>query len=243
MKFFHFKPASLFRLLLLASLANITIFAVPKTAQAQAVEETLNKDDLQIDSSLPWGIKKWPYSKVVEVIDLGTVAGRIVIDRYGIDESFSPIKQPFSRIKPGKTVFATIWSNDFDGCYLETIVQAAPKKENRSQSNFTLTILKIGIDGERIMELTPRETNPEIISYRYSYLGDDNSQQEAIWHMNHRIFDLNSEQAQVLANAPIEDLSARMYFGNKTLPLEIGADTVERWQDIYSFNPSCAPLP
>ena len=239
---FSDPKASLFRLFLFGiSLANITVFATAQNATAQIVEETLNKDDLQIDSSLPWGIKKWPYSKVVEVLDLGTVAGRVVIDRYGIDESLSPIKQPFSRIKPGKTVFATIWSNNLDGCYVETIVQAAPK--NVIDPNATLpTLLELGIDG-RLMKISPRQTNPEIISYRYSYLSNNNSQQEAIWHMNHRIFDLSSEQANALMNAPIEDIQARMYFGNKTFPLEIGADTVERWQDIYSFNPDCVPVP
>ena len=94
-------------LLLMLGLISLVWFQLtPPRVTAQIVEETLDKDDLEIDENLPWGIKKWPYSTVVEVQDLAKSAyGRIVIDRYGIDESISPIKQPFSRIKPGKLVF------------------------------------------------------------------------------------------------------------------------------------------
>ncbi|MCC0178780.1 hypothetical protein I4641_17555 [Waterburya agarophytonicola K14] len=214
----------------------------PQITTAQVVEETLDKDDLVIDSSLPWGIKRWPYSKVIEVLDLSASAyGRIVIDRFGIDESLSPIKQPFSRTKPGKLVFASIWGSNLDGCYVETIVQAAPKNDINPEETLP-TLLEIGV-GNRIVKLTPRVTNPEIISYRYSYLGDDNSQQESIWHMNHRIFDIDADVASKLISAPVENVKARMHFGSKTVPFEIGVDTVERWQDIFSFNSTCKYVP
>ncbi len=226
-----------------AVIGSIFMQFTTQSSTAQVAEETLEKDDLAIDSSLPWGVKRWPYSKVIEVLDLAeSVYGRIVIDRYGIDESDAPIKQPFSRTKPGKLVFASLWGSDLDGCYVETIVQAAPK--NNIEPEATLpTLLELAIDGQ-IIELIPRITNPEIISYRYSYLDGKNAQQRGVWHMNHRIFNIDSAQASRLINAPVEDIKARFYFGStKTIAFTIGADTVERWQDVYSFNTSCEYVP
>ena len=231
-------------LLLMLGFISLGLFQLtPPRVTAQIVEETLDKDELEIDENLPWGIKKWPYSKVVEVQDLAKSAyGRIVIDRYGIDESISPIKQPFSRIKPGKLVFASIWGSSLDGCYVETIIQAAPKNDIEPEATLP-TLLEVGIDGE-IIELVPRVANTEIISYRYNYLDGNSSQQNGVWHMNHRIFDIDSAQANKLMNAPIEDMKARFHFGSsKTIAFTIGADTVERWQDVYSFNSSCEYVP
>ena len=230
-------------LLILTLIGLVSIQLTPQHTLAQVVEQTLEKDDLTIDSSLPWGVKRWPYSKVIEVLDLAeSVYGRIVIDRYGIDESEAPIKQPFSRIKPGKLVFATLWGNNLDGCYVETVVQAAPKTNINAEATLP-TLLELGINGQ-IIELTPRVTNPEIISYRYNYLDGKNAQQRGIWHMNHRIFNIDSAQANQLINAPVEDIKARFHFGSvKTVSFTIGADTVERWQDVYSFNSSCQYVP
>ena len=130
MNFSHF-PKYLPSTPLLLILTFISLVSIQLTPQpdpgASSGRKPLEKDDLTIDSSLPWGIKRWPYSKVIEVLDLAESAyGRIVIDRYGIDESDAPIKQPFSRTKPGKLVFASLWGSNLDGCYVETIVQAAP---------------------------------------------------------------------------------------------------------------------
>ena len=230
-------------ILFISAFVGITLGQLnPQIANAQIVEESLDRDDLVIDSSLPWGIKKWPHSKIIEVLDLAdSVYGLVVIDRYGIDESNSAITQPFSRIKPGKTVFASIWGSNLDGCYVETIVQAAPKNEINPEATLP-TLLELGIGG-RIVSFSPRETNPEIISYRYNYLGKNNSQQQSIWHMNHRVFDIDATTASRLSNAPIESVRARMHFGNKTIPFDIGVDTVERWQDIFSFNSTCQYVP
>lgn len=80
-------------LLAIGFISLVMMQLTPQPATAQVVEETMAKDDLVINSSLPWGIKRCPYSKVVEVLDLtDNVYGRIVIDRYGIDESKSPLK-------------------------------------------------------------------------------------------------------------------------------------------------------
>lgn len=230
-------------LFILSFVSLISLQSLSQTATAQIVEETLDKDDLVIDESLPWAIKKWPHSKVVEVLDLASsVYGRIVIDRYGIDESGSAINQPYSRIKPGKVVLSSIWGSNLDGCYVETIVQAAPKADISPEATLP-TLLEIGV-GDRILALTPREGNPEIISYKYNYLDGANSQRNSIWHMNHRVFDLDSQHANRLINAPIEDLKARMHFGEtKSISFEIDADTVERWQDVFAFNSSCQYIP
>ncbi len=240
MNFFHFnKPL----LLILSFACSICMQLTPHVVTAQTAEQLLDRDDLVIDESLPWGIKKWPQGKVIELLDLASsVYGRIVIDRYGIDESGAAIKQPFSRIKPGKVVLASIWGSNLDGCYVETVVQVAPKTNIPPQATLP-TLLEIAV-GDRILELIPREGNPKIISYRYNYLDGENSQRQSIWHMNHRIFDLDSQQASRLINAPIENLKARMHFGDtKSISFEIDANTVQRWQDIFYFNSSCQYVP
>ena len=230
-------------LFLLCCFSLISINILPQKTAAQVVEETLDKDELKVNENLPWGIKKWPYGKIIEVKDLAkSIYGRMVIDRYGIDESYAPVKQPFSRIKPGKLVIVSMWGSDLDGCYVETVIQVAPK--NNINPEITLpTLIELAI-GNEILELTPKLTNPQIITYRYNYLDGRNSQKRGLWHMNRRVFNLDSVQASKLINAPIEDVKARMHFGTvKTIPFKIGVDTVERWQDIYSFNSSCQYIP
>ena len=216
---------------------------MPQKTSAQVVEETLDRDDLNIDKSLPWGVKRWPYSKVIEVQDLGdTTYGRVVIDRYGKDDSGGLVDQPFSKTKPGKFVFVSLWGSNLDGCYVETVVQIAPRTDIEPEATLP-TLLELGFDG-KIFRLPYKVTNPKIITYRYNYLDGDNAQQRGLWHMNHRIFPIDSNQANELINAPIQDIEARMHFGDsKTIPFTIGADTVERWQDIYSFNSSCQYVP
>lgn len=215
----------------------------PQPIAAQIVEETLERDELNVDKSLPWGVKRWPYSKVIEVLDLGdTVYGRVVIDRYGKDESGGLVKRPFSNTKPGKFVFVSMWGSNLDGCYAETVVQVAPKNDINPEATLP-TLLEFSVNGE-LVRLTYKVTNPKIVSYRYDYLGGNNSTQQGIWHMNHRIFPIDSTVAGKLINAPVEDIDARMHFGDsKTIPFTIGKDTVERWQDIYSFNSSCQYVP
>ena len=208
-------------------------------AQAQIIEETVRRDDLKVNSSLPWGIKNWSYGEVIEITDLGdSVYGRVVIDRYGKDESGSVVDRPFSSTKPGKFVFVSMWGSNLDGCQLETIVQIAPKRA--IDPRLTLpTMVEFIVNGERF-QLPHKASNPKIISYKYNYLNGSNGQEQALWHMNHRIFPIDSSQAAKLSAAPIENIDARMHFGDsKSIPFNIGKDTVERWQDIYSFNSDC----
>ncbi len=220
-------------------LSLVLINLLPREASAQIVEESIKRDELNFSQDLPWGIKKWPYSKVIDVVDLGeTVYGRTVIDRYGKDESGGFITQPFSRTKPGKFVFVSLWGSNFDGCYVETVVQIAPKNDIKAEATLP-TLLEFSVGG-RVFRLPVKETNPKIVTYRYNYLDEDNTPQQALWYANSRIFPVDSDQANGLMNAPIKDVEARMHFGeNKSIPFTIGADTVERWQDIYTFNSSC----
>jgi hypothetical protein len=241
MNFFQFKKYFLGKpfVLVIGLVSLILVKFPPQITFAQIVEETLKRDDLVIDQTLPWGVKQWPYGKVIEVLDLGdTVYGKVVIDRYGKDESGGFISQPFSRTKPGKFVFVSLWGSNLDGCYVETVVQIAPKNEIEAESTLP-TLLEFGMDGQ-IFRLPYKETSPKIITYKYNFLDNNNIQKQALWHMNHRIFPVDSVQASKLINAPIQDIEARMHFGeNKSIPFIIGADTVERWQDIYTFNSSC----
>ena len=217
----------------------LLVSAVPDSATAQVIEAEVKKDELKVDSSLPWGIKKWSYGKVIEVRDLGdSIYGRVVIDRYGKDESGGVVKEPFSRNKPGKFIFVSMWGSNLDGCQVETVVQIAPKSS--IDPRLTLpTLIEFVVNGERF-QLPHKASNPKIISYKYNYLDGNNGEQQALWHMNHRIFPISSLQAEKLRAAPIEDIDARMHFGDsKSIPFTIGVDTVERWQDIYSFNSGC----
>ena len=53
-------------LLFILCFAGLTLTQLtPQVTTAQVVEETLDKDDLVIDSSLPWGIKIWPIIRLL----------------------------------------------------------------------------------------------------------------------------------------------------------------------------------
>lgn len=203
---------------------------------------TIAEDDLSTTGGLPWGGRNWTYSEPVEIQDglVGTPVGKVVFDRHGVDKSNTSLlfKRPFSAIRPGKSVFITLWGSKIEGCFAEMIVQIAPKEEIPPET-ITPTLLELGIGGQ-ILQIQPQQ-DASFRSYEYTYT-EDKSERRAIWYMVRQLFPVDGAVAAVLSNAEPQDIKARVNFGDNSLIVPLGEETVKSWKDAYAFNPSCQAL-
>ncbi len=230
----------------------------------KAAEASMDEDDIITVNGLNWGAQGWHFSKVVEVKDTlgGNVVGRVVIDRHGIDGFSSSskhkgflgglfgggsiVQNPFSGPAPGRLVFVSLWGSKIEGCYAELIIQAANTNGQNDQAITRAIIpekMEIGINGQ-ILELdAPRRATEKAFYKSYTYTTYENntqSQHPGTWYMTRNLFAIDSQVANILSNAPRQNVKIRITLANNnTQILPIGEKTVGRWKDVYSFNPSC----
>ncbi len=248
MKINLFKSSIIF--LLLSACLNLSVKAIAKPKQElEAAEEkieieTIAEDDLATAGGIRWGGEKWPYSKLIEIQDslVSSPVGRAIVDRHGIDKSDGSFlfKQPFSGIQPGKSVFVSLWGSKIEGCFVEMIVQVAPKKSIKPE-DIAPKLLELGINGQ-IVQLTPQSDSIQVSSYNYQYEqqnGERRIKKSDTWHMARQIFAVDADTANILSNAPDQELKMRINFAKNSLIIPVGQDTVYYWRDAYSFNPTC----
>lgn len=245
-----FLQPSIVALLLAVNILNLDIgIAIAQKASEASIDE----DSLNTVSGLPWGAHGWSFSKVTEVKDTlgGTVVGRVVIDRHGIDHSNSGglsglFKNPFSGPAPGKILFVSLWGSKIEGCYAELIIQAATTsgKDNEAITRAIVPEkMEIGIKGQVVELDSQPESSGKRFSQDYTYTTYENNtqlQHPGTWYMTRNLFVIDSNVASILSNAPREKVKVRVTLANNDTEIfPIGEKTVGRWKDAYSFNPSC----
>ncbi|NEP02334.1 MAG: hypothetical protein F6K58_27530 [Symploca sp. SIO2E9] len=223
---------------LTATLASLSVGG----ASAQPAEVSINEDALNTASGVRWGGKGWPFSEVVDIKDslVGASVGRVVLDRYGSDKSeYSSIfRAPFASPLPKRLVIISLWGSKIEGCFVELLVQYAPPTEFNPESIVPVS-LEMGVAG-RIVSLTP-QSNKTGRYYTQAYSYKDGEQQiSANWHMGRQIFSVDAVVATALKKAPQEQIRARITFTNgESVLYLIGKETISRWQNVYSANPTC----
>jgi hypothetical protein len=253
----NFKKSLPYLLLLLTMAIGLNPLPVNAGRSTTEIESTMPEDDLDTVDGLSWAAGGWRFSRLIEVQDslLNTPVGRIVIDRYGADNSTNDgiadllVRTPFTTPEPGKFIVVSIWGSKIEGCYAEVVLQYAANASDESGSGFIPTMLEMGVGGQ-LIELTPQAGATGrygVTPYSYSQLVGSllgNSHYEGTHgniYTGRHLFAIDSTIASVLSNAPAEDVNARITFrggGSRTFP--IGKKTVERWKGAYAFNPYCA---
>jgi hypothetical protein len=226
-------------------LFSVTLSLPSQQAIAQRVEATIPEDALGTQGGMPWGGGKLPFSKIVEIQDglVGTPVGRVIIDRHGVDNgeaTYGIMKSPFSYPEPVKLVVISLWGSKIEGCFTELIFQWSPRGEASSKA-IEPVMLEMGIDGQ-VVQLTPQNVEPKLYSFGYQYTRDKRAY-SATWYMARQLFMMDTTIAEILSNAPTENIRARVTFADdSTFLFPIGKGTVQRWKDAYSFNPACQPM-
>ncbi|MDV2998307.1 MAG: hypothetical protein N4J56_008012 [Chroococcidiopsis sp. SAG 2025] len=247
-------------------LANLT---ASTTVAQQASEASMSEDDLDTINGLPWAGKKWPFSKVTNIQDslAGTVLGRVVIDRHGVDKSnqklvnsnqgstnlfnltgrFIKVERPFSAPFPGRVVYVSLWGSNTRGCFAELISQYATAGDLDKEAVAQVIIpekLEMLVN-KKVVELSPQPVTAEKqFSGNYTYSADDGgSKQTGTMYMARNLFAIDSNVANLLSSAQPGQVKARITMKNDEREVfPIGEDTVSRWKYTYGFNPSCKPM-
>ncbi|MBD2465648.1 hypothetical protein H6G89_32160 [Oscillatoria sp. FACHB-1407] len=243
-------------LLAIAASFTLNVAVEPGIAQTRA-EETMTQDDLITIFGLPWGAGDWEFSRIVEVqrnsID-PTVVGRTVLDRHGIDESrtnhplLGLINRPFEGPRPGRVVLISAWGSNNDGCYAELIFHVATNNAQGNAARIIPTRIEMNINGQ-LLTLTPqsnraaRYSDPTPFNY-VDYVQQGNNYNEIAlggsWYAARHLFQVDANDARILSSAPDQDIPVRVTLRTgQPITYEIGDDTVRRWRDVFSYNPSC----
>ena len=245
-------------MVLALTLANL---AAGVAVAQKASEASMNEDDLDTVNGLPWGAKGWPFSKVTDVKDslVGTVLGRVVIDRHGVDPSRlirndnlvgavlgRLIRAPFSGPMPDRIVYISLWGSNSRGCFAELITHYATVYGENDEADTQAIVpkqLELGVNGQ-IVELSPQSgTAEKRFSQNYTYTTYENGtelEHSGTWYMARNLFRIDSSIASILSSAPPKEVRARITLTNdESIVLPIGEKTVKRWKDAYSFNPHC----
>jgi hypothetical protein len=245
---------------IMSVLAGITLFSQIALADS-VVEESMNQDDLTTVFGLPWAASDWDFSRVIEVqrssID-STVVGRVVLDRHGIDDSEDFIRNPFSAFintpfaapLPGRIVLISSWGSLDEGCYAELFFQVASGANQGDASRIIPTQVEMNINGQIITlqaqsDRAARYSDPIPFNYTDYVLQNGESvpiPSNGTWYAARHLFQVDANTAQILSNAPDEDIDVRVVLrSGQPITYEIGDGTVRRWRDVFSYNPSCRP--
>jgi hypothetical protein len=238
-----------------AFLTSSIFFLNLGTVSAQDIkfEATIAEDSLNNLQNIPWGGTGFPYSRVVKIEDSLApeyAVGFAVFDRHGVDKSntspLSFIKSPFSAPAPGKEVYISLWGAKAEGCFAEMIIQVAPTAI-LDVEKIIPTLLEVGIGG-RVLKLTPQQgVEPEVYTGPYNFLmydantGTNMTYSAVLYVIKHR-FAVNAEAANILMNAPAQEVRAGVTLAGNRVLFPIGKRTVERWKNVYSVNPTCENL-
>lgn len=216
-------------------------------SHAQVVEQTITEDALNSGGGVRWGGRGWPFSELTAIEEtlVGSPVGRIVLDRHGVGSgtsSFSWIGSRFSAPDPGRTVFISAWGSKYEGCFVELIVQRAPVTPPLDASAVIPVQLDIGVNGQ-VIQLTANANDGDAFQNNYTYTNYEDGESveySSTWYMGRQVFPLDATIAQLLGNAPAEEVRTRVTFANDTAEIyRIGDETVRRWQGAYSFNRNC----
>lgn len=234
-------------------LALNTLNVTTNVALAQkASEASIDEDDLNTVQGLSWAASGFPFSKVTDVKDTlaGTVIGKIVIDRHGVDHSYGSgiISAPFDGPDADKLIYVSLWGSKIEGCYAEFLIQystVAGKGDEEVSRAIVPKKLQIGVNGQ-IIELEPQPgTQPRRFKRDYTYyIYRDNVKYigRGTWYAARNLFAINSNVASLLGNAPQGKVKVRITLSNdETVVYSIGEKTVARWKYAYGFNPYCMP--
>lgn len=240
----NFSKSRILASFLASALFNLGIFST--IATAQEVEGAIAEDSLEFAEGTTWGGDDFPYSKVVEIKDalVDSPVGRVVLDRHGVGgKTVLGIRSaPFTSPMPGGEVYISLWGSKIEGCFVQLIVQRAPMQQPTKES-MAPKFLELGIGG-RILQLTTQNVPPEFFTGNYVYpiytSSGTTRQGSGIWYMSRQLFSVDSTAASILSSAPADNIKARITYADRSSTiLPIGKKTVERWQNAYSFNPSC----
>ena len=88
-------------------------------------------DDEIATSNLRWGGPKLPYGKVANIKDnlVDKVLGTGVIDRHGVGSGVTSPMGVFSSPENAELVFISLWKSTSKGCFVEMVIQHAPKPD------------------------------------------------------------------------------------------------------------------
>ncbi len=231
------------------SFLSLLTVSIAYTASAED-RASIHEAEVVSSNFLSWGAPRLPYNQVADIKDdlLDKVLGKLVPDRHGIPGG--AFKSPFNSPQNGEFVIISLWENKVEGCFVEAIVQHAPKNTQRANLPDSLvpTLLELGVGGQAI---ALRPNGKSAISFpRQSYTYETTHEATEKYHRKHIIygdwymtrnqFIVDSNTASILSNAPIKEVRARVTLSDgETIAFPIGQGTVGKWQELYR-NPICA---
>lgn len=237
------------KILAMGVLSLLTIsqlFIKTNYALAEKAEGSILEDDLNTQNSLHWGGKALPYSQVLDIEEslVNLFVGKVVIDKYeDRDGAFLEIGNP---PRPGKKNFISFWGSKMEGCFVTVIFQYASDSNPIDPKKLIPIELHIGIDGKIVKLRRPGSPNTNYWHRDYTYTVNENQisyNMPGILYRAEQSFFINSEQVNHLRSSSTKEVKARItFFDGSTRNFPIGVETVKRWKNVYSFNPSCKPL-
>ena len=217
-------------------------------AEASKKDNSICEDDLTTRSGLRWGgSKKLPFKKVVDIRDclVNSPLGKVTADRHGNKQTKNLFNGLFGgrNPKPGERYFISLWGSKIEGCFIEMVVQDAPKNGQVEMQRLVPTKLELGVGGQLIELPADFKIKPKVFSGDYSY--NDYSagykrELSSTWFMTRNLFTVDSQILEFLRNAPKEEVTARLTFLDKTSELlKVRVETVKSWGEAFGFNPNC----
>ncbi|OLP17795.1 hypothetical protein BST81_12045 [Leptolyngbya sp. 'hensonii'] len=240
------------------ALSGLAVLALAfSTAPASAQIPFIEVNKLNTLDGLAWGAPSWIYNATANIEAFGGgVVGRVVLDRGGIQVRAADIykvifNDPFT-ISPGKIVVVTSWTSRNEGCSMDMVVQIAPYESmsrEQAESYLVPRQVDIAVGYQRIVTLKPQTKEGEEkygkpFRGTYSYYDPTkNKNYNLYWYMGRNIYRISAEDAAKLVSAQPGIAKAQIWFRAETSPyqFEIGEGTVNRWKEVFSYNPSCKP--
>lgn len=239
---------------LLSCITVLTLMPWQSIAAQSSAEVQMSGDDLNTIFGLPWAADDWPFGKTIQVqrnsID-PTVVGHLVLDRHGVDSAVL-IKAPFAGPRPGRVVLISGWQSFDGGCVAELIIQVAVEPSQLDASVLIPTEIAMNVNGQVVtLPSLPDEVSySDATAFEYSETVWDDAADEyvtlnkpGVWYTARHLFRISEANAAILRQAPAEDTTLRVVLNNRQpFTYTIGESTTERWDDVFSFNPSCDRL-
>ncbi|MEL4897918.1 hypothetical protein [Crocosphaera sp. Alani8] len=222
------------------------LFIKTNYALAEKSEGSIIEDDLNIQNLLPWGLPDLPYSQVLDIQDslINSSIGKVVIDKY--EDTNGGLIVFTNPPHPGKQNFISLWGSKIEGCFVRLIFQYASSSNPIDHQKLTPIRLDIGVDGTIIRLRREGIANAQYWKQNYTYKVSNNQisyNRTGVLYVGKQSFPINSEQVNHLRSSSPQEVKGRITFSDgSTIIFPIGVETVKRWKNVYSFNPSCKPI-
>jgi hypothetical protein len=202
-------------------------------------EDTIDEDSLNLQRGLKWAGSGLTFDRVLTIKDtlVNAPVGKITISRHGHDSA--PILQmPFNGPYPGRITMLALWGAKIEGCFVRTIIHNAGVVQGTDINSFVPVRLEMGVNGQ-IVKLTPNhKAAPRGGVFDYEYQNDGT--RRAQYTVTDTTFGVNKKVADLMRSARSEPIKVRVTFrGGETQLFDLGGDSVGKWKEAYSFNPSC----